>query len=244
MHLDVLRPDDGAQAVGTVVRTRTGFGLYRLDALGEGEGLVHWPSSALIPFSLANGGGAALVGTEGTVTGRWDGKGITEGSFDRSPLARPADVEITLRDEPGRKPLDPMQVERALPTTIELLQAGTLVSVVRDPYEVHVLAHDIPEVERALRPFYCGALVVRRSPYSRSDLQLVRNLWILADHEDVYKAFGGGLYHGENTTLLEVSYVTPAMQDLAKRIPDGALEVDAQARPVRHPAGDARAVLR
>ena len=110
------------------------------------------------------------------MTGRWDGEGITDGSFDGSPLARPADIEITLRDEPGRKPLDPLQVERALTMTIELALEGTLVSVVRDPYEVHVLAHDIPEVERALRPFYGDALVVRPSPYSRAGLQLVRNL--------------------------------------------------------------------
>lgn len=233
MHLDVLRPDDGALATGTVVRSRAGFGLYRLDELREDHvGLVHWPSSALIPIALTNGGEAALVGTEGTVTGRWDGEGIVDGSFDSSPLARPADIYLTVRDEPGRQLLDASQVERALPVTIELAQEKILVSVVRDPYEVHVLAHDVEQAERALRPYYGDALVVRPSPYSRADLQLVENLWMLADHEDVYKAFGGGLYHDENTTCLDVSYVTPAMHDLAKRIPDGALEVNAQAHPV------------
>lgn len=231
MHLDVLRPNDGAQATGSVVRSRVGFALHRLDELREEADLVHWPSSALIPFSLANGGEAALVGTEGTVTGRWDGKGITDGLFDGSPVARPADIYLNVRDEPGRQLLDAGQVERALPATIALLQERILVSVVRDPYEVHVLAHDVDQAERTLRPYYGDALVVRPSPYSRADLQLVENLWVLADHEDVYRAFGGGLYHDENTTFLEVSYVTPAMQDLAKRIPDGAIEVDAQARP-------------
>lgn len=230
MHLDVLRPGDKAQAVGTVVRSRTGFGLYRLDHLRE-EGQVHWPSSALIPFSLTTGGEAALVGAEGTVTGQWDGDGISGGSFDGSPLARPADIEITLRDEPGRRRLDASQAERALPVTLELVEERTLVSVSRDPYEVHVLAHDIPKVEAALRPHYGDALIVRRSPYSRADLRLVENLWVLADHEDVYLAFGGDLGFDENTTFLDVSYVTPAMQDLAKRIPDGAVEVNPQAYP-------------
>lgn len=233
MYLDVLRPNDGALATGTVVRSQAGFGLYRLDELREDEvGLVHWQSSALIPISLTGGKEADLVGTEGTVTGRWDGERIVDGSFDSSPLARPADIFLTVRDEPGRQLLDAGQVERALPMTLELLHEKILVSVSRDPYEVHVLAHDVDKAERALRPYYGDALVVRLSPYSRADLQLVENLWMLADHEEVYRAFGGGLYHDENTTYLEVSYVTPAMQDLAKRIPDGALEVNPQAHPV------------
>lgn len=232
MHLDVLRPDDGALATGTVVRSRAGFGLYRLDELGGEVGLVHWPSSALIPIALTGGNEADLVGTEGTVTGRWDGEGIVDGSFDGSPLARPADIFLTVRDEPGRQLLDAGQVERALPVTIELMQEKNLVSVVRDPYEVHVLAHDVDRAERALRPYYGDALVVRPSPFSRADLQLVENLSTLADHEDVYRAVGGGLHFDENTTFLDVSYVTPAMQDLARRIPDGALTVNPQARPL------------
>lgn len=221
MHLDVLRPDDDALATGTVVRSREGFGLYRLDELREDEvGLVHWPSSALIPISLTGGKEADLVGVEGTVTGRWDGEGIVDGSFDSSPLARPADIFLTVRDEPGRQLLDAGQVERALPVTLELLQEKILVSVSRDPYEVHVLAHDVDKAARALRPHYGDALVVRPSPYSRADLQLVENLSTLADHEDVNQAFGGGLDFDENTTCLDVSYVTPAMHDLAKRIPE------------------------
>lgn len=231
MHLEVLRPNDGAQATGTVVRTRAGFSLYRLDELRE-ECQVHWPSSALIPFSLANGGEAALVGIEGTVTGRWDGEAITDGSFDGSPLARPADIELTLRDEPGRQRLDASQVERALQVTGDLIEEKTLVSFSRDPYEVHVLAHDVDQVERAFRPYFGDALIVRASPYSRSELQLIEDLAMLADHEDVFFAFGGGLDFDENTTFLDVSYVTPAMQDLARGIPDGALSVNPQARPL------------
>jgi len=232
IHLDVLRPNDGAQATGTVVRSRVGFALHRLGELREEEGQVHWPSSALIPISLANGGETELVGSERTVTGRWDGEAITDGSFDGTPFPRPADIFLTVRDEPGRQLLDAGPVERVLPMTHELVQEKILVSVSRDPYEAHVLAHDVDKAERALRPYYGDALVVRPSPYSRANLQLVDNLWMLADHEDVYRAFGGGLDFDENTTFLDVSYVTPAMHDLAKRIPVGALEVNPQAHPV------------
>lgn len=232
MHLSLLEPGDAADATGTVVRSTMGYAVMRPDQPAD-PGTIYWPHSALITADLGESA-QRRIGELVTVIGLWTGSGIAHASF--SPHLRPPEPDgyptVYVEAEPGhRSPLDPHAFHRAWPSILELTNEGVLLSHERTRYEVHVVTLDVERTERILRPFYGDALAIRACPFPPSVLALIEEFEVLADHQEVLFGTGGGFEFDGSTRTIELSHVTPKLQDLARGIPDGALTVTAQARP-------------
>lgn len=235
MKLTPLKAGDRAEGFGSVVRLVDGLGLKYEDreAGGPPPQEVYAEGRGVARLLHVDG---ELLGRRCAVSGRWSGSALEVDTFGpMPPVAGAAPIWKGPRVDRPRRPrtatLDQDLIERAW---APLWEAGIVVSRAVDEYGfAHVVTHDLDRAETTLRPVYGDSLLLTASPWTPEVFHHIERLMNIGDHQEVVFMAGGGFeYDAEYDGYLAVTYVTEAIAEAARDIPDGALSVVTLLRPV------------
>ena len=143
------------------------------------------------------------MGTTLSVTGRWTGTRIVDGTA-VAVASPPPTVDTYSPEDPSiYRYLDADEVRRARPEVFMLLDEGVLASHIRSYVEGHVVAHAAQRADDGLGPHYGDALTVRQCPIAPSVFRLMSELVQLAESEGVGFSSGGDFdFDFQNTTYI------------------------------------------